>query len=281
MNTKNSKIQTIYEVVQSLTKNVTWRFPSTISDSEPIFIVGSPRSGTTLLQRIISNHSRLFSIQAETGLFTYQNIFNAKRRHFGLPQQEIEELLKNSVDVVDFFDQGMNSLSDNHGEKRFVEKTPQHVLHLPFILRHFPKAKVINIIRDGRDCYCSAKNYECIPQRSSAERFAKYWRKCVSASTAYAQDNRILNVAYEQLTENPSVVLEEIMNFIDLSAEESQLSSTRISNDKRSDLKEFKRLREPINSSSVGRWRIELTNEEIQDFSKIAGEVLVHCGYSL
>ena len=73
--------------------NVTWRFPRTISEGNPVFVVGAPRSGTTLLQRMLSVHPDLFSIEAETGLFSMQNIFDPARRHFDLPFEQAEQSL--------------------------------------------------------------------------------------------------------------------------------------------------------------------------------------------
>lgn len=77
-----------------LIKNVTWRFPSTISDVEVIFVMGTPRSGTTLLQKILEAHSGLYSIQAETAIFSLRNYWSPGRKHFDLSSEKVKELLK-------------------------------------------------------------------------------------------------------------------------------------------------------------------------------------------
>ena len=56
-------------------KNFIWRKFAKVSDLEVVFVVGAPRSGTTLLQRCISIHSEFISMEAESGIFTNQNIF--------------------------------------------------------------------------------------------------------------------------------------------------------------------------------------------------------------
>jgi len=261
-------------------KNISWRLPSTISDIDVIFVVGSPRSGTTLLQRILSIHSQLFSIEGETGLFSYQNIFDPRRKHFGLSDGHLRWLYKESIDIVDFFEKGVQILSDENGG-RFVEKTPQHVLYLPFILKHFPNAQIIHIVRDGRDCYCSSKSHQHIPQNKSIVSFAKYWKKCVNVPRMFKQDSRILEMKYEYLVEEPRVYLPKIMTFLGLSIEEIQFDSSQISNDKRAKLKEFSHLKDPINSSSVERWKTELTDFELKKFNTVAGRELELYGYSL
>ena len=77
---------------------------------------------------------------------------------------------------MEFFDACVIEDSDGDAGKRFVEKTPQHILHLPFILKWFPQAQVIHLVRDGRDCYCSSKINIDIPQNKSAKEFASYWK---------------------------------------------------------------------------------------------------------
>jgi protein-tyrosine sulfotransferase len=270
-----------YDSPQSLVRNISWRFPSTISDINTVFVVGCPRSGTTLLQRILSVHSQLFTIQGETGLFSYHNIFSTRRKHFGLPDKEIKQLFNNSVDIVDFFAQGVTLLSAKNEGKRFIEKTPQHILRLPFIFKHFPESSVVHIVRDGRDCYCSSKSHPNVPQNKNIEVFAKYWKKCVQAPLNYQDNKKLLTVKYEELVSEPWLWIPRIMNFINLEAEEVQFDSTFIGKDNRANLNIFRRLREPINSSSVSRWTSELTSFEIEQFEKIAAKELIFYGYDL
>ncbi|NCS28705.1 MAG: sulfotransferase [Microcystis aeruginosa F13-15] len=270
-----------YDSPQSLVRNISWRFPVTISDINTVFVVGCPRSGTTLLQRILSTHSQLFSIQGETGFFSYQNIFSPRRKHFGLPNKKLKQLFNNSVDIVDFFARGVTLLSQENGGKRFVEKTPQHILHLPFIFKHFPNSSVIHILRDGRDCYCSSKSHPNVPQNKNIKVFAKYWRKCVRVPLNYQDNKKLLTVKYEELVSKPWLEIPRVMNFISLEAEEVQFDPTFIGNDNRANSNVFRRLREPVNPGSVNRWTSELTGFEIEQFEKIAAEELMFYGYAL
>ncbi len=258
-------------------KNIKWRFPSTISEKEIIFVVGSPRSGTTLLQRILTVHGELFSIEKETGIFSYQNIFT--RKHFGLSQEETKSLLKESKDVVDFFSKSVEVLEIKNLGKRFVEKTPQHVMYLPFILKHFPKSKIVHVIRDGRDCFCSSLKHPNIPQKRSVKVFANYWKKCIRRGYKCAGLANYYEIFYEELASNPESELQNLMTFLNLDFQEQQLDPAYLSADKRSNNEVFKRLKEPINPSSVGRWRNELSEYEKRVFVKIAGKELKKKNY--
>jgi hypothetical protein len=71
------------------------------------------------------------------------------------------------------------------------------------------------------------------------------------------------------------------MNFIKLDVQESQFDPNQFGKDSRSKLKEFSRLNEVINSSSVERWKTELTDIELAEFNCIAGIELENYGYSI
>ncbi|MEL6898032.1 MAG: sulfotransferase, partial [Planctomycetota bacterium] len=182
-------------------------------------------------------------------------------------------------DIVDFFDTCVKRLSDQEEGRRFVEKTPQHALRVPFILRHFPKAQIVHIIRDGRDAFASAKNHPGVPQGGSVDRFARYWKRCVSAVAAAVQPSRILEVRYETLCSAPEELLSQTMNFLDAEFNAVQIDQQQLSSDPRSKIPEFARLASGINSSSVGRWKDGLSQEEIQRFDAIAGRWLETLGY--
>lgn len=93
----------------------------------------------------------------------------------------------------------------------FIEKTPQHILRLDFLLKHFPNAKFINLFRDGRDSYCSARHHQNIPQGKDIVRYAYYWKKCINARLKQGESENIFDVKYEDLTTNPEQIVREIM----------------------------------------------------------------------
>lgn len=259
-------------------RNLLWRMPRTTSATRIVFVVGAPRSGTSLVQSVLATHSGLFSIPGETGLFSWQNIFG--RRHFGLSWAENQALFAESRDVVDFFDRGVRLLESRQAGRVFVEKTPQHVLRLPFLTRRFPRARFVHVVRDGRDCYASAKSHPGVPQATSARRFARYWTKCVVAGGRMAADPRLLTVRYEDFVRDPSGELERMMRFLELAPEPGQLDPDRFGIHRRARRAEFRLLGTPISTARIGRFRAELSAAERRAFERIAGRPLAAHGYS-
>jgi len=258
-----------------------WRFPKTISDEKVIFVLGTPRSGTTLLQKILEAHSKLFSIHSETAIFSFQNFWDSKRRLFDMDTKESSMILKKSIDNVDFFQNAVRHLGKSNPGMIFIEKTPQHIKYLDFLIAHFPKAKFVHIVRDGRDCYCSARNHPWIPQSRSLQTFGKFYARCLSQGiNAYDHPN-VFTIKYEDLVADPKIELSKLMSGLELTLEDAQLDASLRSKDNRANLEQFKKLNGQIDSSSVERWRNELSSKEIEEFNSYAGDQLAFYGYSV
>ena len=260
-------------------RNLTWRLPRTTSASRTVFVVGAPRSGTSLVQSVLAAHSELFSIPGETGLFSLQNIFG--RRHFGLSWAENRSLFADSRDLVDFFDRAVGLLESRRPGSTFVEKTPQHVLRLAFLARRFPNARFVHVVRDGRDCFASAKSHPGIPQASSARRFARYWRKCVDSALRMSGNPRLLTLRYEDFARSAPGELGRTMRFLELEPEPGQLDPANFGSHKRGRREEFHLLRSAVSDARVGRFRAELSPAERRVFERVAARQLAAHGYPL
>lgn len=244
-----------------------------------VFVVGAPRSGTTLLQLLIGAHSGFAGCAGESGVFTRNDLFDLRRRYCGLPQARIAALLRDSGDIVSFFD--LLAAAVTSGPLRFVEKTPQHVLVLGRLLRWFPEAQFVNIVRDGRDCYCSAQRNPDVPQRTGAIRFARYWRSCIRARGRAGACDRIIDVRYEDLVSETAPTLRLVMAALGHELEAVQLAGGSRASDRRSVLAPFTRLAGPVGPESIGRWAAEMTPAEVEVFQSVAAPELRAHGYVL
>ena len=153
-----------------------------MSSREPIFIVGVQRSGTTLLSALLSAHSEL-SCGPETHFFrrlaeieplnlleqqswpelardfvlsiTHTNFLTEDRTplvdKYQLNEEDISHYLKNHQPSVQTM---LSSVTEQYmkkvGKKRWVEKTPDHILYLEMIRQYFPSSPIIRIVRDPR-----------------------------------------------------------------------------------------------------------------------------------
>jgi hypothetical protein len=260
-------------------RNILWRLRAGRSEERHIFVVGAARAGTTLMQTLLGAHPALATVETETGIFTWQDLFRPDR-HFGLPCDEAQALLDRSRDIVQFFDALAHLHRTRVGARRFVEKTPHHVRYLRFILGHFPNARVLNMLRDGRDCYCSAQSNPGMAQAESAREMAKLWREQVRARWRFEGDPRIMDVRYEDLTSEPERVLRRVAGFIGEQFDSRQLDDAARARDVRSQQIAFQRLGGKIDSSSQGRWRREMPLEAVAAFDAIAGVELRALGYA-
>ena len=101
----------------------------------------------------------------------------------------------------------------------------------------------------------------------------------MSNGIKFKNSKKLYNLRYEDLTENPKQMLLELMSFLNLDFEESQMDSSIRGKDKRTKYKHHNKLGDSINNSSVGKWQIELSKKENEKFIKYAGFSLRHFGY--
>ena len=262
-------------------RNAAWRLHPRRSDMEVVFVVGAPRSGTTLVQRVLANHPGFYSLDAETGLFTLQDVFDEGRRHFGLDAALREELLRSSHSLVEFFERGARALPEAREGAVFVEKTPQHALRVGYLLGRFPRARIVHVVRDGRDCFCSSQGNAQVPQRASSSAFASYWRRCVNAVARHEGNPRVYVLKYEAFASDPAAGLDGLMRFLGAQTDARQLDAGLLGQDRRARLSEFRRLGEGVNAASVQRWRQDMAAADVEAFVRVAGAELQRFGYPL
>lgn len=245
------------------------------SQTHVIFVVGAPRSGTTLLQDRISRHSQLWSVAAETGFFARDNVWRRGRRWRGLRGEAFRQTPWAGGDLVAQFDafvEAARKISGSHG-KTFVEKSPNHVLQLDFVLDRFPNAKVVNIVRDPRACYASSRDLENITQKT-LDSFVSYWKRCLDARLNVGPHPQVLDVLYSDLVNAPEDTMRGIMEFLGLEFEPMQLGGVDAEADQRVNRKAFEKLGQSINAGSVDKWRKKLTDSEVARIEAMVGRYI-------
>ena len=183
----------------------------------PIFIVGMHRSGTTLLEQLLDGHSNVNGV-GELYDFTSQ-MRNATDHHC---KGVIDSTIVARAQDLDFDEVGRGYLAGIQWrlgkERYFTDKLPSNFLHIGFICRALPQAKILHMVRDPIEtCFSNLREHfsEANPysydQIELAEFFLQYQRLMRHWHAAYP--GRILDVDYGQLTRDPERVLEEVASF--------------------------------------------------------------------
>ena len=224
----------------------------------PIFIVGMPRSGTTLLDRMLSNHSQVISA-GEINDFRRQLRWMADVPPGGV--SSMLEVFRRSIHI-DFTELGGRYLEQTQWrakDKRFyIDKLPINVRMVPFIRRALPRAPILHLVRDPMDvCFSnfkamlghvSAYSYD---MASLAHYYGQYV-KLVKHWHAVLPD-AMLDVSYTELVSDTEASLRKVLAHCDLKWEEACLSPER--NTEPVATPSSSQVREAIYTRSLGEWR--------------------------
>ena len=267
------------------------------STNAPIFIVGMNGSGTTMLADSLGRHPDLYMFPLESKVLPF---FIAELDRFGdlaspFNRRRLADAIghakpywqanKKSPLILDDSElEGCDSLGDvvdriyrhlaaREGKIRWSEKSPMNVQHIGAISRHFPNAKFIHIIRDGRDAAQSFHRRWGFSPRHAIWRWKRVVREGCSQGTAVGYD-RYLEVRYESLTTVPESEMKEICRFAGLSFDPAVLGSSM-------------RFMDPGNlAAGSGRivqnsqkWRTYFDAREVDVLENLAGRTLQDLGY--
>ena len=192
----------------------------------PIFIVGMPRTGTTLLERVLGGHSEVASAGE---LNDFASALSWESDHFYAGADDAVSVAK--LMQVDFASVGARYLqrtAHHLGTHAFViDKNPANFFNAEFIARALPDAKILCMIRNPMDaCFSNLKelfagdaypySYDLVELADHYDEFLKtvaHWQLILGA--------RFLAVHYEELVENPQAVARAVMAFCGLPYEEA------------------------------------------------------------
>ena len=212
-------------------------------------------------------------------LASYQDLkelIKTVRTQPGIELDQAENLIAALFDR--FFEQQQGS-----PYQTLLEKTPMHIKYVDRILLRFSQARIIEVIRDGRDV--------CVSYNALAKKYAwacvgtagaiRQWKCCINWGKKFRTQAelapRIHTVRYEALKANPCVSLQQIFDFAHLSWNERQIKEIV----RASDISQIDQKGEGqyIRTGRVGDWKNRLSQAEIALCQKIAGEELEYLGY--
>ena len=196
----------------------------------PFFLIGCPRSGTTLLQTILNRHSG-FILPPELKLFhRYHRASLGVRRqtirriNHDLNIELTDDLANRSVDTDRVYNVLFEKYSHICGKPCAVhlgDKTPEHTFRLPWVFEVYPKAKAIALVRDPRDVALSLTRVPWI--KCGILSGASLWLEAMNSIEAARSrfPNQIHLVRYEDLLEDPVGQLVGILRFLGVSLDDA------------------------------------------------------------
>lgn len=283
--------------------------PACLPVNPYVFLVGAPRSGTTMLKRMAGAHPQL-AISRETHWIpkTYERrrgmtddgrvtskIIDKLFEHHRFPQMKVsrDELLTVVAEQPGLTYANLVSyLFDKYGQRKgkpYVgDKTPKYVRKLPTLWELWPRAKVVHIVRDGRNVWLSMRNWRYL--HKAAGQFATYpsapvattalWWKAhvaIGVEDAAINPHQYLQLIYESLVEQPEKHCQEIAAFLQLPY---HTAMTRYYEGKT-------QLVDGVSTNGawlpptpgLRDWRTSMTPVEVDEFEWVAGDLLEQLGY--
>ena len=237
----------------------------------PIFIVGLPRTGTTLTDRIISSHSCVESAGESYFMqMTLQQLSGVDPRQAMTAAVINTAAKKNSDKIAHGYLQAIGYRLT--GKPMFIDKFPENFLYLGFIARAFPQARIVHLRRNPMDtCFAMYKqsffryayNLEDLGQYYVAHnRLLRHWRAVLG--------EKLIEVQYEQLVADQEGQTRILLDRLGLEFEPGCLDF--VSNTAAAATASAVQVREKIHNRSVGRWqRFERQLQPLREHLDAAG----------
>jgi hypothetical protein len=273
----------------------------------PVFVLGCPRSGTTLLYYMLLSSGNFAVYREESGVFNYlmphfgdlrqmrnrqkllkfwftTKLFTKTGLH---PEQVEQRVLTECRTAGDFLRIGMEEIARSQGVERWAESTNENLVILPLIKAMIPDALIIHMIRDGRDAALSLdkmgwmRRYPWNPECGLMV-CGLYWEWMVrqgrEGSSRLGSD--YLEVRFENLVANPREALAEVSRLIGQNLDYDKIRAAGM-----------RRLSVPNTSfeeelcqsgfNPVGRWKKMCTSEQLATLEGLIGKTLTESGYLL
>ena len=232
------------------------------NEPSPIFLIGFPRSGTTLLDTILRSHPLIEVVEEQ---FMVEQLINSLNQ---LPNGGLEDLKEIENEQIikirkTYFESLESQIQNKNNTKLYIDKLPLNIIHVGEIVRIFPNAKFIVSLRHPCDCVlsCFMQDFElndAMANFLNLDDAAHLYDAVMNLWTQYTSIFSINyhEVKYENLIENFEPTVRSILNFLELSWDDSVLNYL-ITAKKRDRIAtpSYYQVTKPIYSYAIGRWQ--------------------------
>lgn len=273
----------------------------------PVFVLGSPRSGTTLLYDMLLSAGGFAVYLAESNIFNLlaprfgDLSFRPNRerlleawldsklfRASGLVEQEVtQKMLVDCCNPGDILRTIMEGICTRQGMPRWAENSPEGMLYLPLIKQLIPNALVVHILRDGRDVANSLGQLHYVrpfpwEKRHSVIGCGLYWEWIVQQGRTFgrALGGDYMEVHFEELLARPQQTLDQIGRFIDQPLDYQVIQRVAYGSVTKPNTS-FHNADPKTAFNPVGRWKRSFSRDELTRFERLVGKTLQELGYPL
>ncbi|MFC4590515.1 sulfotransferase family protein [Sphaerisporangium corydalis] len=278
-----------------------------MSPDRPIFVIGCPRSGTTLLQLMLHSHPRIavppetrFLLAAYLRRRAYGDMRDAENRRRlaeWIATDRATRFRELGVDRVTYvrravegpgslgsvLGEAFRAYAERFGKPRWGDKRPAYVKHVGTLLRLFPDAQFVHLVRDGRDCVASLKEMPWF--RLDVYHAISVWADSVDRGRRYARRlpaGSYHEMRYEDLTADPEAELTKLCEFIGEEFDPAMCDPRRVATVAVPARKVWHgNTHKDITRARVGSWATRLAPWEIALCEEVLGDRLQARGYEL
>jgi Flp pilus assembly protein TadD len=249
----------------------------------PVFLVGFPRSGTTLLDQLLSGHPGIAVLEEKD---TLQDVLHAHAlddvalgTFLGLDAAGLEPFRRAYWQQVAVFMPGRKT------DSLFVDKLPLNSVFMPLVQRLFPQAKFIFALRDPRDvvlsCFMQSFDLnEAMQHFLSLEETARYYAAvmAVGADSVERLGRRVHRIRYEDVVADTEGEARRLLDFLGLPWDPAVLDIQKTVRGKRINTPSYSQVSEPIYTRAKERWR--RYEEQLQSVLPALQPFVERFGYS-
>lgn len=272
--------------------------------TNPFFIVGAQRSGTTLFRLMLNRHPRLCvpyesvfipelqEREGAAGLLTAAEAARILRLIARHPFVIRGKLLPDPAAVLacaphsyqDLLNAMFRELARRHGKSRWGDKTPSYVSRIPLLRKLFPDAQFIHLVRDGRGVAVSMRQMRWWGEHNILTCAARWSNRVRSARTAgswLAED--YLEIRYEDLVRNPEAVLRRTCHFLGEDFDPVMLDhhESAVRDMPTAAIRWHGTSTSPVDPSKAEDWTRLLSSDDVAIFESVAGATLAAFDYPL
>jgi len=232
------------------------------NEPNPIFLIGFPRSGTTLLDTILRSHPLIEVVEEQ---LMVEQLINSLNQLPNSKFENIKEIENEQIIKIrkTYFESLESQIQNKNNTKLYIDKLPLNIIYVGEIIRIFPNAKFIVSLRHPCDCVlsCFMQDFElndAMANFLNLDDAAHLYDAVMNLWTQYTSIFSINyhEVKYENLIENFEPTVRSILNFLELSWDDSVLNYL-ITAKKRDRIAtpSYYQVTKPIYSYAIGRWQ--------------------------